>query len=278
MAIVDEIERIKTNIANAYTEIENKGVITTTAKNSDNLASTISAIQTGGTGGSAIEKGIIVHECNTSGYATKVETVGMTNIPGYYFGNNNSTYNNALNRGLQEIILNPEVTSISSNAFYYTRNLQKLNLPDAITGIGESAFRQCINLSLTKLPNSLMNMGAYCFSNCSKLAIKEIPEGVTELLNSTFAMCTSLTEITIKGNIKKLNYGVFNNCSNLSKLVMPNITAVPTLLSTDAFSSTPFMSKIGAIYVPDELVDSLKSASNWSYFGDIIKPISELEE
>ena len=275
MAIVDEIERIKTNIENAYTALEEKGATLPTERNSDNLSAVIIEVPTGGS--SAIEKGIIIHECNSSGFATKVETVGMTNIPGYYFGNNNYMYNNALNRNLQEVILNPEITSISSNAFYYTRNLQKLNLPDAITGIGESAFRQCINLSLTKLPNSLMNMGTYCFSNCSKLAIKEIPEGVTELLNSTFAMCTSLTEITIKGNIKKLNYGVFNGCSNLSKLVMPNITAVPTLLSTDAFSSTPIMSKTGAIYVPDNLVESFKSASNWSYFGDSIKPLSELE-
>lgn len=274
----NEINEINTNIANAYIEIENKGVITTTAKNSENLASTISAIQTGGTGGgSSIEKGIIVHECNTSGYATKVETVGMTSIPGYYFGNNNSTYNNALNRSLQEVILNPEVTSIQSNAFTYTRVLNKINLPDSITSIGTEGFKQCVNLALDKLPNSLKSMGQSCFANCSKLVIKEIPEGVTELLNSTFALCTSLTEITIKGNITKLNYGVFNGCSGLVKLVIPNITAVPTLLSTDAFTSTPFMSKTGTIYVPDNLVDSMKSASNWSYFGDIIKPLSELE-
>ena len=273
----DKINIMNTNIANAYTAIEEKGVITTNAKNSDNLASTISAIQTGGTGSSAIEKGIIVHECNTSGYATKVETVGMTSIPGYYFGNNNSTYNNALNRSLQEVILNPEVTSIQANAFTYTRVLMKINLPDGITSIGTEGFKQCINLALDKLPNSLKGMGQNCFANCSKLAIKEIPEGVTELLNSTFALCTSLTEITIKGNITKLNYGVFNGCSSLVKLVIPNITAVPTLLSTDAFTSTPLMSKTGAIYVPDNLVDSMKSASNWSYFGDIIKPLSELE-
>lgn len=76
MAVSDQIERIKTNIANAYTAIEEKGVVTTTAKNSDNLASTISAIQTGGTGGggeSTTEQyGIIFDEVNDSGIPTKI--------------------------------------------------------------------------------------------------------------------------------------------------------------------------------------------------------------
>lgn len=275
MAIVDEIERIKTNIANAYTALEEKGATLPTERNSDNLSAVIIEVPTGG--GSSIEKGIIIHECNTSGFATKVETVGMTNIPGYYFGNNNYMYNNALNASLQEIILNPEVTSIAANALTYTRGLKKINLPDSITSIGAEGFKQCVSLALDKLPNSLRSMGQSCFANCSKIVIKEIPEGVTTLANSTFALCTSITEITIKGNITKLNYGVFNGCSSLSKLVIPNITAVPTLLSTDAFTSTPILSKTGSIYVPDELVDGFKSASNWSYFGDIIKPLSELE-
>lgn len=232
----------------------------------------------GGTtgGGSAIEKGIIIHECNTSGNATKIEVVGMTSIPSYYIGNNNYTYNNALNRNLQEVILNPEITSIQSNAFMYSRQLKKISLPDGITSIQAEAFKQCVSLELDKLPNSLRGMGQSCFANCGKITIKEIPEGVTELANSTFALCPAITEMTIKGNITKLNYGVFNGTS-LAKLVMPNITAVPTLLSTDAFSSTPISDKTGAIYVPDELVEGFTSTSNWSSFKTIIKPLSELD-
>jgi hypothetical protein len=32
------------------------------------------------------------------------------------------------------------------------------------------------------------------------------------------------------------------------------------------------------IYVKDELVDTYKTADNWSYFANQIKPISELPE
>lgn len=48
MAIADEIQRIKTNIANAYTELENKGATIPETKNSENLASTIATVSSGG--------------------------------------------------------------------------------------------------------------------------------------------------------------------------------------------------------------------------------------
>ena len=49
MSIASEIQRIKTNIANAYTSASNKGATLPATQNSSNLASTIDTIQTGGT-------------------------------------------------------------------------------------------------------------------------------------------------------------------------------------------------------------------------------------
>ena len=50
-----------------------------------------------------------------------------------------------------------------------------------------------------------------------------------------------------------------------------------TLANTNAFTNTPIESGTGYIYVLDELVDSYKSATNWSTYAEQIKPISELE-
>ena len=36
--------------------------------------------------------------------------------------------------------------------------------------------------------------------------------------------------------------------------------------------------KDGRIYVPDDMVDTLKSATNWSTYADIIVPLSTLKE
>lgn len=44
MSIVSEIVRIKTNISNAYTEVEKMGAIMPNVKNSYNLASTLSTL------------------------------------------------------------------------------------------------------------------------------------------------------------------------------------------------------------------------------------------
>ena len=50
MSIVSEIDRIKTNIANAYTELETKQATIPSERNSHNLANTIKSIETGGGG------------------------------------------------------------------------------------------------------------------------------------------------------------------------------------------------------------------------------------
>lgn len=48
MSVASEINRIKANIANAYTEAEAKGATMPATENSDNLADTIATIAGGG--------------------------------------------------------------------------------------------------------------------------------------------------------------------------------------------------------------------------------------
>lgn len=47
MSIANEVERIKTNISNAYIELENKGATIPSDKNSNNLASAIASVSSG---------------------------------------------------------------------------------------------------------------------------------------------------------------------------------------------------------------------------------------
>lgn len=48
MTIASEIQRIQTNIANAYTACSNKGATLPATQDSDNLATTIASIPSGG--------------------------------------------------------------------------------------------------------------------------------------------------------------------------------------------------------------------------------------
>lgn len=190
------------------------------------------------------------------------------------------------------------ITSIGEKAFYDYTNLALTELPESIISIGSNAFNNCINLALTKLPSGITSISSNTFNNCPKLALTELPSGITligdfafcgctnlaltelpeniTLIDSyVFYGCTSLTEMTCLGDITRVSDAAFNGCTNLTKLAFPNITSVPTVY-TNTFTSTPIESGTGYIYVPDDLVDSFKSASDWSSYANQIKPISEL--
>jgi hypothetical protein len=81
--------------------------------------------------------------------------------------------------------------------------------------------------------------------------------------------------LTCYGKITTIKALAFNG-SSIKKLVLPNITSVPSLANKSAFVNTPIEVKIGYIYVPDNLVSSMKSSSNWSTYASQIKGVSEL--
>ena len=149
-------------------------------------------------------------------------------------------------------------------------------LPDSLTTVETYGFYNCQFLKNFELPESLTSIGTYAFSNCQGLNITKIPAGITEIPTASFQTCKKITELTIEGNITAIGGNAFQNCSLLAKVVLPNVTSVPTL-SSSSFSSTPISSKTGYIYVPDDLVDSFKTATNWKTYETVIKPISELE-
>ena len=168
------------------------------------------------------------------------------------------------------------IIKISEHAFRYCSNLALKELPNSILEIGNLSFAYATKLPLSELPDSLTLIGNSAFRSCTNLTIKEIPIGVTALKTQSFMQCTSLTEITCKGNISSIDTEVFSGCSNLSKLVLPNITAVPTLTNVNALNNTPIANGNGYIYVPDNLVGQMKSATNWSTYANQIKGVSEL--
>lgn len=299
MAIVDEVERIKRNIANIYAEAENKGAVITGERNSDNLANVVNTIPTGG---STVEKGIVLEEFDSNGYVTKAKVVGLTTIPFYYLyyagyvnGSDKSWLANATKLTLPE-----GLTSIGNYAFRYCTNLPLVSLPSTLTSIGSYAFESCTNLALTSLPDSLTTINGYTFQNCknlaltslpsnlsvvgsfafkycSKLAIKELPSSIKSIAQDSFNSCTSLEEVKCLATTITIGSSAFGYCSKLAKFILPNVTGVATLSNSNAFNGTPIKSGTGYIYVPDDLVENYKTASNWSTYASQIKGLSELE-
>lgn len=183
-------------------------------------------------------------------------------------------FSNCVELPLAEI---PERTTLSGvNIFYNCYKLALQKLPEHTTTISNYCFYNCKEMPLSELPSGLTSIGTYSFYTCEAMTIKEIPIGVTKIETNAFRYCSGLTEITCLGDIKSIAAASFQNCSSLTKFVLTNITGNVNLLNKSAFASTPIASGTGYIYVPDDLVDSFKTATNWSTYANQIKGVSEL--
>lgn len=157
-----------------------------------------------------------------------------------------------------------------------------------------SMFQNCTKLTIIpQLDTSNVYNMSYIFRNCQKLTtIPQLDTSSVAIMNYMFYDCFNLKTIDIT-HMKIISTGDSNNfangCYSLTKLIIRNMTKIPQLNSnafgncyhftgtTDA-TYNPQGLKDGRIYVPDDKVDALKTATNWSVYADIIVPLSTLVE
>lgn len=156
----------------------------------------------------------------------------------------------------------------------------------------DSMFYGCPNLTTipqlnTRSTTNMNNM----FRECSHLTTIQLDISSSETsMSNTFQNCSRLTTIDIT-HMNKIStmWSFANGCYSLTKLIIRNMTTIPPLSSnsfTNCYHFTgttnatynPQGLKDGRIYVPDDKVDALKTASNWKNYADIIVPLSTLQE
>ena len=113
---------------------------------------------------------------------------------------------------------------------------------DMFFNIRGGAFRYCKSLTSVSFPNAT-SVGRVAFYNCS---------GLTE---ASFPVATSISQYA------------FYDCSKLTTIYVGTESDTVCTLS----SATAIPSSVTDIYVPASLVDSYKSATNWSSYADKIK-------
>ena len=133
-----------------------------------------------------------------------------------------------------------------------------------------SMFYYCGNLTTTPpLNTSKVTNMSYMFSSCNRLQTIDI----------------SHMNITLTSNSHYFAY----SCYSLTKFIIRNMDAIPAIKSSTFINCYHFTGtkdvtynpqglKDGRIYVPDDKVDTLKTATNWSVYADIIVPLSTLVE
>ena len=150
------------------------------------------------------------------------------------------------------------VINIGNYSLYSCSSLKHLYFPNVVS-IGEHVFHTigCENLIL---PN-LRTMGFACFVNTATLKRLIIPK------------CVSLTDhsCSITG-ICLLDAG--NTSLIRSSSSMPNLTILVlrnNVLTT--LENRSCIQSIEEIYVPQDLIESYKVATNWSVYADKFKPL-----
>ena len=159
---------------------------------------------------------------------------------------------------------NDRVTSIGDYAFYFCTSLASANIP-AATSIGDHAFNKCTSLTSVDF-TAATSIGTYAFAYCSNLTLANLP-AVTSIGDYVFYFCTSLASANLPA-VTSIETSAFQGCSQLTSLILRVTTQVCTLSNTNAFNNTPIASGTGYIYVPAALIDSYKTATNWTTYAN----------
>lgn len=145
---------------------------------------------------------------------------------------------------------------------------------DRITYLGIEVFRNYESLAVVDFP-SVTSTGVNVFYACYALHTVNLPSLIS-ISSNMFAYSSLLKRLDFP-SVESISGGAFSGCSRLVTLVLRKADTVCTLANVNAFTNTPFAKGTGYIYVPDDLVEQYKAATNWSTFASQIKPISELE-
>lgn len=180
----------------------------------------------------------------------------------------------------------PNVTSLGNYAFRDS-SLSIADFPVA-ENIGGYTFSGT-QIASVNLPNVRRILNSYCFSYCKQIQEINLPSlySMGTSCTNTFDGCTALRKLNL-GELEYLTGNNFNNCTSLEELDLgASITTIasnglryltvikkiiirtPTVCSyyTTSASYDPTSADY-RIYVPRALVDSYKTATNWSRLAD----------
>lgn len=181
------------------------------------------------------------------------------------------------------------------------RSITSYTAGDNVTSIGAAAFQTCKSL-VSVIGNNIETISFNAFRDIfsaseAKDVVFSFPEllsvsssafdqsaGTTDDSSATFIAPKlqniqtnayrrfPVTELTFPA-LTTIRSGAFSGCP-LETLTLPGAD-VPTLENADAFSGTPIAAGTGTIRVPAALLETYKSATNWSTYSAQIAAITE---
>ena len=157
-----------------------------------------------------------------------------------------------------------------SNQFYAVTAKGAVNMPK-ITSLPTACFASA-GITSFRADNCTTQGGNQAFSNCASLEYVFFDK-LTEVGTQWFNSCKALKKAEFN-SVRNFRGYAFQGCSTLEVLIIRTPDVVATTDSNMFYSFT----FTGTVYVPDNLVEQYKVATNWSVYADNIKPLSEYVE
>ena len=167
-----------------------------------------------------------------------------------------------------------------------------VEIPSGTKMIPDRMFNRNINITNVSFPNSLITIGVAVFCGCTNLVSDiVIPQGVTSIANNLFRYCSKVASFSLHESIVSIGGYAFSGCGSRDLFIVPSSV---NQIGGAAFYNTPIKTFVckattpptvsgnmyltcEVLYVPDESVEAYKAATNWSTYGDKIKPLSEYQ-
>lgn len=166
----------------------------------------------------------------------------------------------------------PSVENIEVEDALVMRTLAGNYINNRITSIGSEGLRAT---QITGLHcENVTSVGGEAVRQCNYLVNVYLPK-CTNLSGYSFGICPLLETVEL-GAATNIRAYDFYNCPKLTALIINNTASVCSLASVNAFTGSGIAAGTGFIYVPDNLVSSYKTATNWSTYAAQIKSINEL--
>ena len=222
------------------------------------------------------------------------------NITSEYVGYN--TFKNC--KEIKHVSLSSNTNSLYNSAFQNCINLTDITGLENIQYIGMYAFSGCLNLEgvinlsnllgfvpNTRIDNDVQGEEIMLFNDCAKIT-KVIIGNIPYLRAaqhggefSPFKNCTLLHTLDIANIDDYIEFAhnqLFFNCPNIKNLVLRQNSVVECKITVSTLSITNIVPSTTTstfkIYVPDELVNDYKTATNWANIQSYIRPLSEYVE
>lgn len=174
------------------------------------------------------------------------------------------------------------VHPLPAKATNFMSLVEEIYIPEDISIdylINSYGSSQAVFTALRKITLAIGAQATYPYristSLCGSLPALEdivVMSPTASLGHYVFGNNPSLLHVVLPASLTYVAYNVFTKSPNVEYVIMQGSTP-PTLESVDSLGAVD-MNRL--FYVPDDSVETYKSARNWSAHADKIRPVSEL--